>query len=76
MFITKKKFAEEIEKAVRKREEEIWQHERIGRIQDDFYRRTGELEKRIILLENSILGKTENSVKKSCDSVACDPSIL
>lgn len=61
MFISRRKFEEAIAKAVSERENQIYMGQRLIGIEDDFYRRTNELDRRISMLETKVFPVEDDS---------------
>lgn len=68
MVISRKKFQEEIAKAVRQREDEIYLQRRLCDIDNDAHSRMNRIEERLSRLE-SIANVSEVTVEKSTDIV-------
>lgn len=54
MIISKKRFQQEIEKAVKEADEKRWQSERVERVEREAHRRMDMLEERIRIMEKII----------------------
>ena len=68
MIISRKRFQEEIAKAVRQREEEMYLKNRLRNIDNDAHSRMNRIEERLSRLE-SIANVSEVTVEKSTDIV-------
>lgn len=68
MIISRKRFQEEIAKAVRQREEEMYLENRLRNIDNDAHSRMNRIEERLSRLE-SVANVSELTVEKSTDIV-------